>query len=1034
MAKQAKLTKSKQKDDSHRALKDKGIVDSGCSRNMTGNKAHFANYQEFKGGFVAFGGSNGRVTGKGKIKAGKLDFEDVYYMEELKHYNLFFVSQMCDKKNKVLFTDTDCHVLSIDFKLTDENQFDRKFGSGFLVGYSLNSKAFRVYNLESNRVEKNLRVNFLENKPNVAGKGHAWMFDLDYLTNSMNNKPVSVENQANKFVILKEANNSAGTQANDDQGANSEEIDLHEEDFVLPIWSAYSTTVKSSGDKIEKNTDFKTCVVTDFNNLETTVNVSPTPTTRIHTIHPKTQILGDPMSAVQTRSKLNKNSEAHALINLPFEKKAIRTKWVYRNKKDERGVVVRSKARLVTQGHRQKEGIDYDEVFALVARIEAIRIFLAFASYMGFIVYQIDVKSAFLYGTIDEEIYVTQPPGFVDPKFPNKVYKVVKALYGLHQAPRACVKTASTPIETQKPLVKDEEADDVDVHLYRSMIGSLMYLTASRPDIMFAVCAYSRFHVTPKTSHLQAVKRIFRRLSISWQETYFIAMQKADYCGYFYYRGKICCCCTIMWDAYEKKLIQMLKIHTDDNVADLLTKAFDVSRFNFLIVDFLNAQVIQYALMVNPTIYVSCIKRFWATTSIKKVNDVVKLRALINRKRVVVTEDFIRQELHLDDADGVECLPNEEIFTELARMSYEKPPPKLTFYKAFFSAQWKFFIHTLVQCEEGQVDNDDCVCRGLILKAFMSTSKLNDLIIWHARLGHVHFKRMQDMSHDGLIPAFDMDTEKYIECIFVGYAEHSKAFRFYVIKPNDSVSINSIIKSKDAIFDENRFSLVPIPSQRSLLNGTEDIGCLVVPEEVVQQPEPELRKSKRNRTLKDFGPEFELYSIEEIRDEMDVKTSFLNVKLDEEVYMNQPQGFIMHGNENKVCELIKSLYGLKQAPKQWHQKFDEVVLSNGYLLKQADKCVYSKFDESGKRVIICLYVDDMLIFDTDQVLVDLTKEFLSLRYYPSVLEGYTDTSWISNSEDNSSTSSWVFLLGEGAGKEAEWLKTYSLRFHCGPNL
>ncbi|GJW91063.1 putative ribonuclease H-like domain-containing protein [Tanacetum coccineum] len=232
-------------------------------------------------------------------------------------------------------------------------------------------------------------------------------------------------------------------------------------------------------------------------------------------------------------------------------------------------------------------GIDYDEIFAPMAKIEAIRIFLAFSSYMGFIVYQMDVKSAFLYDTIDEELYVSQPLGFVDPKFPNKVYKVVKALYGLHQAPRAwyatlstfllksgyrrgtikktlfikkdkndimlvqvyvddiifgstkrswcdefealmksrfqmksilkkfdfvSVKTASTPIETQKSLTKDEEAADVDVHLYRSMIGSLMYLTASRPDIMFAICACSRFQVTPKTSHLDVVKRIFRYL------------------------------------------------------------------------------------------------------------------------------------------------------------------------------------------------------------------------------------------------------------------------------------------------------------------------------------------------------------------------------------------------------------------------------------------------------------------------------------------------------------------------------------------
>ncbi|GJV85935.1 hypothetical protein Tco_1525833 [Tanacetum coccineum] len=162
-----------------------------------------------------------------------------------------------------------------------------------------------------------------------------------------------------------------------------------------------------------------------------------------------------------------------------------------------------------------------------------------------------------------------------------------------------------------------------------------------------------------------------------------------------------------------------------------------------------------------------------------------------------------------------------------------------------------------------------------IRKNLVSSSVLNNYgYKQHARLGYVRFKRMQDMSKDRLIPAFDMDTERFvrlpdpklktlgkrgIECIFVGYVEHSKAFRFYVIEPNDSVLINSIIESNDAIFDENRFSSVPRLSLR-ILNGAEDIGDLVVPEEVteevVQQPEPELRKSKRNRTPNDFRPEF----------------------------------------------------------------------------------------------------------------------------------------------------------------------------------
>ncbi|GJS22478.1 putative ribonuclease H-like domain-containing protein, partial [Tanacetum coccineum] len=125
------------------------------------------------------------------------------------------------------------------------------------------------------------------------------------------------------------------------------------------------------------------------------------------------------------------------LVDCPKGVRPIGTKWVLKNKKDERGIVIRNKARLVAQGHTQEEGIDYGEVFALVARIKAIRLFLAYASYMGFTVYQMDVKGAFLYGIIDEEVYVMQPPSFQDHQFPHKVYKVVKAMYGLHQAPRA---------------------------------------------------------------------------------------------------------------------------------------------------------------------------------------------------------------------------------------------------------------------------------------------------------------------------------------------------------------------------------------------------------------------------------------------------------------------------------------------------------------------------------------------------------------------------------------------------------------------
>nr|GFA80446.1 copia protein [Tanacetum cinerariifolium] len=154
----------------------------------------------------------------------------------------------------------------------------------------------------------------------------------------------------------------------------------------------------------------------------------------------------------------------------------IGTKWVLKKKKDERGIVIKNKARLVAQRHIQEEGIDYDEVFAPVARIEAIRLFLAYASFMEFTVYQMDVKGAFLYGTIDEEVYVMQPPGFHDPKFPAKVYKVEKAMYGLNQAPRAWygtvskyllmngfqkdVRSSNTPMDKENPWGKDGTGKD----------------------------------------------------------------------------------------------------------------------------------------------------------------------------------------------------------------------------------------------------------------------------------------------------------------------------------------------------------------------------------------------------------------------------------------------------------------------------------------------------------------------------------------------------------------------------------------------
>ncbi|GKA79467.1 retrovirus-related pol polyprotein from transposon TNT 1-94 [Tanacetum coccineum] len=228
--------------------------------------------------------------------------------------------------------------------------------------------------------------------------------------------------------------------------------------------------------------------------------------------------------------------EVLELVPCPDNVFLIKLKWIYNVKIDESGGVLKNKARLVAQGFRQEEGIDFEESFALVARIEAICIFVANATHKNMTIYQMDVKIDFLNCKLKEEVYISQLEGFVDQDNPSHVYKLKKALYGLKQAPRVCPrgifinqsKYASeivkkyglhstdyvdTPMIENKKLDEDLQGKQVDATLYRGMIGSLMYLTASRPDLNYAVCLCAWYQAKPTEKHLQAVKRIFRYLN-----------------------------------------------------------------------------------------------------------------------------------------------------------------------------------------------------------------------------------------------------------------------------------------------------------------------------------------------------------------------------------------------------------------------------------------------------------------------------------------------------------------------------------------
>nr|GEU64942.1 putative ribonuclease H-like domain-containing protein [Tanacetum cinerariifolium] len=730
------------------------------------------------------------------------------------------------------------------------------------LGYSINSKAFRVFNIRTGIVEENMHINFLENKPNVAGSGPDWIFDIDTLTMSMNYQPVFSGNKTN---------GNAGTKANIDTGQVGKKTVPGSQYVLLPLLNFDSLGPKSLEDEVvddarkksikgarmkngvqdpakegaknDQGKDLKdqeealrkqfeqeserlfgqgeaantnntnrlniisspvNVVSSSFTTVDpgreraqrkefesmfgqdkdangnkmftlvsaaeyTYVNLGGSIPVNVVTL-PNDDLLTDPLmpdledtvdlqdtgifsgaydDEVEGRERAQRK-EFESMFGQDKDANGNRmstpisaaestydtgifsgayddevegamadfnnlelTTVVYRNKKDERGILVRNKARLVAQGYTQEEEIDYNEVFAHIARIEAIR----------------------------------------QDKYVANILKKFNF---------SSVKTTSTPIETNKALLKDEKAKDVDVYLYRSMIGSLMYLTVYRSDIMFAVCACARFQVTPKVLHLHAVKRIFRYLKgqpklglwypkdspfdleafsdsdyagasldrksttrgcqflgkrlISWQckKQSVVANSKIvaeyvatkNYCGqvlwvqnqmldygfnftntkiYIDNESTICIVKNPVYhsktkhievghhfikDSYEKRLIQVIKIHTDHNVADLLTKAFDVSSCNGCL-DWNETTAndkIQVS-VVGLTYYwfskAVWLDLFWATTKVKNVNGEAQLQALVDKKKVIITEASIRRDLRFKDEGGVDCLSNEVIFEQL---------------------------------------------------------------------------------------------------------------------------------------------------------------------------------------------------------------------------------------------------------------------------------------------------------------------------------------------------------------------------------
>nr|GEU30793.1 hypothetical protein [Tanacetum cinerariifolium] len=642
------------------SFKEKGIVDNECSRHMTGNKAYLADYHEIHdGGFVDFGSSRGKIT------------------------------EMCDKKNSVLFTKTECLVLSPNFKLLDESQLllrvprdldelcemkgiKRKYSNTktpnqngvaksknrtlievastmladslllvifwteavnttcyvlnrALVTKTHNKTPYELLNGRSPRLDF-MRpfgyhvtiLNILDPLGKFKGKAddnkedQAYTDELDRIMSQkkeasdiadalrnefeqrcMDKKGVTQAGTTNSFNTVSNPVNAASTSGTFSVIGPSSPY----HDAFIPANTLLH--VDQDDSQILNLEEIVELQKADFNNMESFTIFSPIPTHKVHIDHPKDQILGDPKSAIQTRRMAKKSSRAHAfiscihkqrrtnhkdyenclfvcflsqmepkkkvwrLVDLPYEKKAIRTKWMYRNKKDKRGIVVRNKARLVAQGQRQEEGIDYEEVFAPVARIEAIRIFLAFASFIGFIVHQMDSKNAFLYGTIEEDV------------------------------------------STEKSLC-DEFKALMHKRFQMSSIGELTFflgLQVKQSEERIFI-SQDKFQVTLKLLHLQAVKRIFRYLK---------GQPKLG-----------------LW--YSKDSRFDLEAYLNSNYA--------------------GANLDRISIIKEYVAVVHCYGQFYNTTISKTVNSVKQIHAIVNGKAMVISESAVRSNLLFNDKDG----------------------------------------------------------------------------------------------------------------------------------------------------------------------------------------------------------------------------------------------------------------------------------------------------------------------------------------------------------------------------------------------
>nr|GEY26902.1 putative ribonuclease H-like domain-containing protein [Tanacetum cinerariifolium] len=830
------------------ALKDKGVIDSGCSRHMTGNMCYLSNLRS--------------------------SMVDMLPLEELK-FNLFSVSQMCDKKNSVLFTDTECLVLSPEFKLLDESQV--------MFRVPRENNMYNV-NLKNIVPSGDLTCLFAKATINESNLWHRRLGHINFKTmnklvkgNLVRGLPTKVFENDNTCVACKKGKQHRASCETKpvcfvDQLLYRLHIDLFGPTFVkslnkksycLVVIDDYSrfTWVFLLATKDETSPILKTFItglenqfslkvkakfdgkvdegflVGYYNNDRDASFDGKEPD--FDAKKPESEVIVSPSSSAPSRKqddKTNKEAKGKAPVESFIGYRDLSTEFEDCSNNSINKVNDADASQLFDDPDMPElEDITYsddeDDVGA-EADFNNLETSIT-ASFIGFMVYQMDVKSAFLYGTIEEEVYVCHPPGFEDPDHPGKVYKVVKTLYGLHQALRAWYETlanyllengfqrgkidqtlfikrqkgdillvqiyvddiifgatkkdlcksfeklmkdkfqmslmgeltlflglqikqkkdrlfisqdkyvaeilrkfrltegksASTPIDTEKPLLKDPDGEDVDIHTYSD--SHLFGVNTPRSDKGRLELMELTVFLLPK------VEKVRIRVNA-------IDLQVSAV------RHKLLLFSLTNWCCSLSAVRSSTETH---NMVAYLSKSDASEGFN-QIIDFLNRSFIKYTLTMNLNIYVSCIKQFWTTVAVKQVNDVIRLQALVDKKKVVVTEATIREALRLDDAEGVDCLANAKFFTELARIGYEKPSTKLTLVRNVDSTN-KFymyprFLHLIIKKQVGDLS---------IHTTKYTSPNLTQKVFANIRRVGKGFSRVETPLFEGMLVEHEVDEE-----------------------------------------------------------------------------------------------------------------------------------------------------------------------------------------------------------------------------------------------------------------------------------